>query len=133
MPRFSISQVQRAHAGEYLCTLSINGEVKKSRPIMIDVEGELYNNKSVGVFSVSISFLSLFYQFDPVQGLPTFTQQPEDLNVTKNAPFTLTCRAVGPPEPVEIHWLRNGLSDSERFASPSSYSVPGETPEHDAQ
>lgn len=39
--RFSISQVQRAHAGEYLCTLSINGEVKKSRPITVNVEGEL--------------------------------------------------------------------------------------------
>ncbi|XP_037534350.1 tyrosine-protein kinase Mer [Nematolebias whitei] len=91
-----INQVQREDAGVYLCTLSINSEMKRSQPITVQVEG-----------------------------LPTFTLQPEDLNVTRNTSFSLSCRAVGPPEPVEIRWLRDGQPDSERFISPSSYSVPG--------
>lgn len=38
--RFSINQVQREDAGVYLCTLSINSEMKRSRPITVEVEGE---------------------------------------------------------------------------------------------
>lgn len=62
---------------------------------------------------------------DPT-GLPTFIRQPEDQNVTRSAPFTLTCEAVGPPEPVQIRWLRDGLANSEYHNSPSSFSVSGE-------
>lgn len=59
-------------------------------------------------------------------GLPTFIRQPEDQNVTRNAPFTLTCEAVGPPDPVQIRWLRDGLANSEYQNSSSSLSVSGE-------
>lgn len=45
----------------------------------------------------------------------------------RNTPFTLTCEAVGPPDPVQIRWLRDGLPDSDFHDSPSSYSVSGET------
>lgn len=38
--RFSFNQVQREDAGVYLCTLSINSEMKRSRPITVEVEGE---------------------------------------------------------------------------------------------
>uniref|UniRef100_A0A3B3ZBI9 receptor protein-tyrosine kinase n=1 Tax=Periophthalmus magnuspinnatus TaxID=409849 RepID=A0A3B3ZBI9_9GOBI len=91
-----IQQVQRADAGEYRCRLSIMNSLVESQPIFIEVEG-----------------------------LPTFIQQPEDRNVTRNAPFTLSCEAVGPPDPVQIRWLRDGSPDSNFHNSPSSYSVSG--------
>ncbi|XP_059179819.1 tyrosine-protein kinase Mer [Centropristis striata] len=92
----SINHVQRADAGEYRCRLSISTTTVESQPITMEVEG-----------------------------LPTFIQQPEDRNVTRNTPFTLSCEAVGPPDPVVIRWLRNGLPDSDYHNSPSSYSVSG--------
>ena len=69
-----------------------------------------------------------WHNFSLSVGLPTFMHQPEDMNVTRNAPFTLTCVAVGPPDPVQIRWLRDGIADSDFHSSPSSYSVSGEAP-----
>ncbi|XP_028280147.1 tyrosine-protein kinase Mer [Parambassis ranga] len=91
-----INQVQRGDAGRYHCRLSISNKLVDSQTITIAVEG-----------------------------LPTFIQQPEDKNMTRDTPFTLTCSAVGPPDPVQIRWLRDGLPDSEFHSSPSSYSVSG--------
>ncbi|KAF3842236.1 hypothetical protein F7725_024187, partial [Dissostichus mawsoni] len=90
----SIVHVQRADSGEYRCRLSINSQTLQSQPITIEVEG-----------------------------LPTFIHQPEDRNVTRSKSFTLSCEAVGPPDPVQIRWLRDGLPDSDFHNSPSSYSV----------
>nr|XP_057914441.1 tyrosine-protein kinase Mer [Doryrhamphus excisus]XP_057914442.1 tyrosine-protein kinase Mer [Doryrhamphus excisus]XP_057914443.1 tyrosine-protein kinase Mer [Doryrhamphus excisus] len=92
----SITQVQRVDAGEYRCRLSIGNMMMDSQPITIKVEG-----------------------------LPTFLQQPEDKNITKDTPFTLSCEAVGPPDPVNIRWLRDGIPDSDYHTSPSTYSVEG--------
>ncbi|KAM9847946.1 tyrosine-protein kinase Mer [Aulostomus maculatus] len=92
----SISQVQRGDAGEYRCRLSIGNLLVESQPITIQVEG-----------------------------LPTFIQQPEDRNISRNTAFTLTCEAVGPPDPVQIRWLRDGFPDSDFHSSPSSYTVSG--------
>ncbi|XP_073338018.1 tyrosine-protein kinase Mer [Pagrus major] len=92
----SINHVQREDAGDYRCRLRINDRMVESQPITLKVEG-----------------------------LPTFLHQPEDRNVTRNAPFTMTCVAVGPPDPVQIRWLRDGLADSDFHDSPSSYSVSG--------
>uniref|UniRef100_A0A8C6UVC4 receptor protein-tyrosine kinase n=1 Tax=Neogobius melanostomus TaxID=47308 RepID=A0A8C6UVC4_9GOBI len=91
-----IQQVQRSDAGDYRCRLIIMNSLVESQPITIEVEG-----------------------------LPTFIQQPEDRNVTRNVPFTLSCEAVGPPDPVQIRWLRDGSPDSDVHNSPSSYSVSG--------
>uniref|UniRef100_A0A8D3CE49 receptor protein-tyrosine kinase n=1 Tax=Scophthalmus maximus TaxID=52904 RepID=A0A8D3CE49_SCOMX len=79
----SISYVQRADAGEYRCRLSIGTTMVESQPIVV-----------------------------AVNGLPSFIHQPEDRNVTRGTPFTLSCEAVGPPDPVQIRWLRDGLPDS---------------------
>uniref|UniRef100_A0A671YJM1 receptor protein-tyrosine kinase n=1 Tax=Sparus aurata TaxID=8175 RepID=A0A671YJM1_SPAAU len=95
----SITHVQRVDAGDYCCRLSINTKMVESRPIVLEVEG-----------------------------LPTFMHQPEDRNVTRNANFTLTCVAVGPPDPVQIRWLRDGIADSDFHSSPSNYTVSGEAP-----
>ncbi|XP_022048031.2 tyrosine-protein kinase Mer [Acanthochromis polyacanthus] len=91
-----INPVQRADAGEYRCRLSISNMVVESRQIVIEVEG-----------------------------LPTFLQQPEDMNITRDTPFMLSCEAVGPPDPVQIRWLRDGLPDSDSQNSPSNFSVAG--------
>ncbi|XP_061546563.1 tyrosine-protein kinase Mer [Phycodurus eques] len=91
-----ITQVQRADAGEYRCRLSIGNMMVESQPISIRVEG-----------------------------LPTFIQQPEDRNITKDTPFTLSCEAVGPPDPVNIRWLRDGIPDGAYYKSPSNYNVEG--------
>ncbi|KAM9810154.1 tyrosine-protein kinase Mer isoform X1 [Syngnathus typhle] len=92
----SITQVQRADAGEYRCRLSIGNRTVESQPITIKVEG-----------------------------LPTFIQQPEDRNTTKDTPFTLSCEAVGPPDPVKIRWLIDGIPDGDYHSSPSTYHVEG--------
>uniref|UniRef100_A0AAQ6A0G5 receptor protein-tyrosine kinase n=1 Tax=Amphiprion ocellaris TaxID=80972 RepID=A0AAQ6A0G5_AMPOC len=88
---YSINPVQRADAGEYRCRLSISNMMVESQRIVIEVEG-----------------------------LPTFLQQPEDKNITRDTSFTLSCEAVGPPDPVQIRWLRDGLPDSDFHNSPSS-------------
>uniref|UniRef100_A0AAQ5YRJ5 receptor protein-tyrosine kinase n=1 Tax=Amphiprion ocellaris TaxID=80972 RepID=A0AAQ5YRJ5_AMPOC len=93
---YSINPVQRADAGEYRCRLSISNMMVESQRIVIEVEG-----------------------------LPTFLQQPEDKNITRDTSFTLSCEAVGPPDPVQIRWLRDGLPDSDFHNSPSSFSVAG--------
>ncbi|XP_043112120.1 tyrosine-protein kinase Mer isoform X2 [Puntigrus tetrazona] len=92
----SIKSVQRADAGEYHCRLSVSNKIIESNPIIIEVEG-----------------------------LPTFTIQPSDLNITRNAPFTLTCEAVGPPNPVIIKWLHKGRRFAERNESSSSITIEG--------
>ncbi|XP_061601394.1 tyrosine-protein kinase Mer isoform X2 [Cololabis saira] len=91
-----IDRVQRVDAGEYHCTVNISNEVKDSQPVILEIEG-----------------------------LPTFTQHPEDVNITKDTPFTLSCKAEGPPGPVHIVWLRDGVPVSDPEESPSNYSVSG--------
>ncbi|XP_019125781.2 tyrosine-protein kinase Mer [Larimichthys crocea] len=91
-----IKNVQRSDAGEYRCKMNISTKIVESQPTILEIEG-----------------------------LPTFIHQPEDQNVTTNTPFTLTCEAVGPPDPVQIRWLRDGLPDNDIHNSPNSYTVSG--------
>uniref|UniRef100_H3AMI0 receptor protein-tyrosine kinase n=1 Tax=Latimeria chalumnae TaxID=7897 RepID=H3AMI0_LATCH len=74
----SISSVQRSDSGSYNCRLQVNNNIIRSDPIHIQVEG-----------------------------LPYFIRQPEQLNITRNTAFNLTCEAVGPPDPVQIYWSQN--------------------------
>ncbi|KAJ8359826.1 hypothetical protein SKAU_G00163510 [Synaphobranchus kaupii] len=98
----SIKRVQRTDAGEYRCRLSVSNTVIESQPIHIQVEG-----------------------------LPTFTRHPEDMNVTRNTPFNLSCVAVGPPDPVSIVWLRNGEREGPLRPSPYNITIPGvDSPTH---
>lgn len=92
----SIKNVQRKDAGEYHCRLSVSNKVIESNPIIVEVEG-----------------------------LPTFTKQPNDLNITKNTPFMLTCEAIGPPNPVNILWLQNGQKLNYSSVSPSNLTIQG--------
>ncbi|KAJ8248250.1 hypothetical protein GJAV_G00240010 [Gymnothorax javanicus] len=92
----SIKSVQRSDAGEYRCRLNVSNTVIESQPILIQVEG-----------------------------LPTFTKHPEDMNVTRDTPFNLSCVAVGPPEPVRIFWLRNGVRLGPSGPSPYNITISG--------
>ncbi|XP_059421692.1 tyrosine-protein kinase Mer-like [Carassius carassius] len=92
----SINSVQRADAGEYHCKLSVSNKIIESNPIIIEVEG-----------------------------LPTFTIQPSDVNITRNTSFTLTCEAVGPPNPVTIKWLHKGKRLEESNKSSSNITIEG--------
>ncbi|KAJ8418039.1 hypothetical protein AAFF_G00137480 [Aldrovandia affinis] len=92
----SIKDVQRTDAGEYRCRLSVSNTVIESQPIHIQVEG-----------------------------LPTFTSHPEDVNVTRNTPFSLYCMAVGPPDLVSIVWLRDGVREDSLGPLPYNITIPG--------
>ncbi|XP_072103077.1 tyrosine-protein kinase Mer [Mobula birostris] len=74
-----IENVVRSDAGAYYCSVQVGDELFESEKIILEVEG-----------------------------LPSFIQQPESKNVSRNASFNLTCEAVGPPYPVDIHWLHDG-------------------------
>ncbi|NXP63159.1 MERTK kinase, partial [Chloropsis cyanopogon] len=94
---FSILGAQRSDNGSYVCKLNISGVEVVSDPILVQLEG-----------------------------LPHFIRQPEQLNVTRNSPFNLTCQAVGPPEPVEIYWFQNNIQVNQKpYISPSVLTVPG--------
>ncbi|KAM9477990.1 tyrosine-protein kinase Mer [Clarias gariepinus] len=92
----SIQNIQRADSGAYQCRLSVSNKVIESNPIIVEVDG-----------------------------LPTFTKQPSDVNVRKNTSFTLTCEAVGPPNPVTIVWLHKGQKISQPSLSPSNKTIQG--------
>lgn len=92
----SIKSVQRSDAGEYHCRLSVSNKIIESNPIIIEVEG-----------------------------LPTFTIQPSDVNITSNTSFSLTCEAVGPPNPVTIKWIHKGKRFVESNESSSTITVNG--------
>lgn len=65
-------------------------------------------------------------------GVPFFTVEPKDLAVPPNAPFQLSCEAVGPPEPVTIVWWRGGTKVGGPAPSPSVLNVTGEEPQEGA-
>ncbi|NXU35900.1 MERTK kinase, partial [Drymodes brunneopygia] len=93
---FSILGAQRSDNGSYVCKLNVSGVEVVSDPILVQLEG-----------------------------LPYFIRQPEQLNVTRNSPFNLTCQAVGPPEPVEIYWFQNNTQLNQKpHISPSVLTVP---------
>ncbi|NWV31172.1 MERTK kinase, partial [Grantiella picta] len=93
---FSILGAQRSDNGSYVCKLNVSGTEVVSDPILVQLEG-----------------------------LPHFIRQPQQLNVTRNSPFNLTCQAVGPPEPVQIYWFRNNIQlNQEPHISPSVLTVP---------
>uniref|UniRef100_A0A8C9WR29 receptor protein-tyrosine kinase n=1 Tax=Scleropages formosus TaxID=113540 RepID=A0A8C9WR29_SCLFO len=44
-----------------------------------------------------------------LEGLPHFTVEPRDTSLPANGAVTLRCEARGPPDPVRVIWLRDGL------------------------
>uniref|UniRef100_A0A670KBL5 Tyrosine-protein kinase Mer n=1 Tax=Podarcis muralis TaxID=64176 RepID=A0A670KBL5_PODMU len=94
---FNIPNVLRSDNGSYTCKLKVSSEEIVSDPILVLLEG-----------------------------LPYFIKQPQGLNVTRNTPFNLTCHAVGPPEPIAIHWHWNSSQITKKAdVSPSVLAMPG--------
>ncbi|XP_036874860.1 tyrosine-protein kinase receptor TYRO3 isoform X2 [Manis javanica] len=94
----SLKSVERSDAGRYWCQVEDEGETETSQPVWLTVEG-----------------------------VPFFTVEPKDLAVPPNAPFQLSCEAVGPPEPVTIVWWRGGTKVGGPAPSPSVLNVTGVT------
>nr|XP_035940545.1 tyrosine-protein kinase receptor TYRO3 isoform X2 [Halichoerus grypus] len=90
----SLKSVERSDAGRYWCQVEDGGEMETSQPVWLTVEG-----------------------------VPFFTVEPKDLAVPPNAPFQLSCEAVGPPEPVTIVWWRGGTKVGGPAPSPSVLNV----------
>ncbi|XP_031227401.1 tyrosine-protein kinase receptor TYRO3 isoform X2 [Mastomys coucha] len=94
----SLKSVERSDAGLYWCQVKDGEETKISQSVWLTVEG-----------------------------VPFFTVEPKDLAVPPNAPFQLSCEAVGPPEPVTIFWWRGPIKVGGPAPSPSVLNVTGVT------
>uniref|UniRef100_A0A672I809 Tyrosine-protein kinase receptor TYRO3 n=1 Tax=Salarias fasciatus TaxID=181472 RepID=A0A672I809_SALFA len=92
----SVKSVQQQDAGQYWCEVEFHGLNFSSQRAWITVEG-----------------------------VPHFLQEPQDVATLPDAPFNLTCAAVGPPEPVEVLWWLGGVQEGEPRASPSVLHVAG--------
>ncbi|KAF6076645.1 AXL receptor tyrosine kinase [Phyllostomus discolor] len=87
-----ISSLQLSDVGWYQCAVVLGGRTFESQPGYIGLEG-----------------------------LPYFLEEPEDRTVAANTPFNLSCRAQGPPEPVDLLWLQDAVP-----LAPTT----GHTPQH---
>ncbi|KAH0631512.1 hypothetical protein JD844_005859 [Phrynosoma platyrhinos] len=76
----SIPTVQLSDMGNYQCVALVNGSEVLSDEAYLQLEG-----------------------------LPFFTDEPQDLEITANTPFNLSCNAQGPPEPVLVIWLQDSV------------------------
>ncbi|XP_044524524.1 tyrosine-protein kinase receptor UFO [Gracilinanus agilis] len=74
-----ISALQLSDAGRYQCSVAVEGETFLSPPAYIGLEG-----------------------------LPYFLEEPGDMTVPADTSFNLSCQAQGPPDPVNLLWLRDG-------------------------
>ncbi|XP_059939012.1 tyrosine-protein kinase receptor UFO isoform X2 [Mesoplodon densirostris] len=75
-----ISSLQLSDAGWYQCAVVLGRKTFVSQPGYVGLEG-----------------------------LPYFLEEPEDRTVAANTPFNLSCRAQGPPEPVDLLWLQDAV------------------------
>uniref|UniRef100_UPI0037E79F32 tyrosine-protein kinase receptor TYRO3 n=1 Tax=Semicossyphus pulcher TaxID=241346 RepID=UPI0037E79F32 len=92
----SVKSVQQQDAGQYWCEVEFHGRTFSSERAWITVEG-----------------------------VPHFLVEPQDVATLPNAPFNLTCAAVGPPKPVEVLWWFGGVQEGEPSPSPSVLQVQG--------
>ncbi|XP_064157471.1 tyrosine-protein kinase receptor UFO-like [Anguilla rostrata] len=64
-----------------------------------------------------------------LEGLPHFSMEPQDMSVEANTSLSLHCVAHGPPEPVRVIWLQDGVPlntlEDPVSLSPSTLSLTG--------
>ncbi|XP_059496909.1 tyrosine-protein kinase receptor UFO isoform X1 [Stegostoma tigrinum] len=96
----SIPSIHRTDAGSYRCITSVKGRQIISKEAQLEIEG-----------------------------LPHFTEQPQDVNVHRDKPFNLSCAAAGSPELKELMWLQDGvpvpLGEKTSAISPSTLLIQG--------
>uniref|UniRef100_A0A3Q1FZ21 receptor protein-tyrosine kinase n=1 Tax=Acanthochromis polyacanthus TaxID=80966 RepID=A0A3Q1FZ21_9TELE len=143
-PTIGSIQLSEGHEAKFNCSIDIpdtrleptiiwmkNGQdlVEKNHVVVNELrtitDGVTTLLSTVMYLLCAMYFTVLSHFFHLPLGLPTFLQQPEDMNITRDTPFMLSCEAVGPPDPVQIRWLRDGLPDSDFQNSPSNFSVAG--------
>ncbi|XP_063793899.1 tyrosine-protein kinase receptor UFO [Pseudophryne corroboree] len=84
-----------------------------------------------GWYQCSVSGVEIYSDtaYLKLEGLPLFTDEPQDMHVNPNVPFNLSCDAHGPPEPVSMIWLQDGVPlnslDDELALTPSLLQVRG--------
>ncbi|XP_069765018.1 tyrosine-protein kinase receptor UFO-like [Narcine bancroftii] len=95
-----IPSIHRSDAGSYRCVVSVKGKEVVSKEAQLDTEG-----------------------------LPHFTEEPQDVKVFRDEPFNLSCGAGGSPQVEELVWLKDGhpVTRKEKAAamSPSILFVKG--------
>ncbi|XP_032870235.1 tyrosine-protein kinase receptor UFO [Amblyraja radiata] len=96
----SIPSIHRSDVGSYRCVASVKGKKIVSKEAQLDTEG-----------------------------LPHFTEEPQDLNVFGDVPFNLSCGAAGSPGVQELVWLQDGSpvlrKEKTEATSPSTLTVQG--------
>ncbi|KAM4640953.1 tyrosine-protein kinase receptor UFO isoform 2-T2 [Discoglossus pictus] len=75
----SIPSLQLSDAGSYQCLVGVEGDVVLSDEAHLELEG-----------------------------LPFFSEEPQDLHTYPDVTFNLSCDAQGPPDPVHVIWLQDG-------------------------
>ncbi|XP_041121943.1 LOW QUALITY PROTEIN: tyrosine-protein kinase receptor TYRO3-like [Polyodon spathula] len=95
---YHMKSVQQADAGMYVCVSEATGVTVSSEPAWITVEG-----------------------------VPHFVTEPQDVAVLPGVTFNLSCRAVGPPDPVQLVWWQRGVQLGGPHPSPYTLTVPGLT------
>lgn len=96
--KLRISSLRLSDAGRYQCAVVLGGQTFVSQPGYLGLEG-----------------------------LPYFLEEPEDRAVPADTPFNLSCRAQGPPEPVDLLWLQDAapLAPAVGHGPQDSLRVPG--------
>ncbi|XP_062033024.1 tyrosine-protein kinase receptor UFO isoform X2 [Lepus europaeus] len=96
--KLRISSLRLSDAGRYQCAVVLGGQTFVSQPGYLGLEG-----------------------------LPDFLEEPEDRAVPADTPFNLSCRAQGPPEPVDLLWLQDAapLAPAVGHGPQDSLRVPG--------
>ncbi|KPP57306.1 tyrosine-protein kinase receptor UFO-like [Scleropages formosus] len=144
----SIDSVKLTDMGGYSCVVMAGGQKTVSQEGRIQLEGECApyrprrvlhtrastsRRRNASPMSRSTSRLLFVPESHEspsfLPGLPHFTVEPRDTSLPANGAVTLRCEARGPPDPVRVIWLRDGLPLNTLLEpislSPSSLRVAG--------
>ncbi|MEQ2211978.1 hypothetical protein XENOCAPTIV_022235, partial [Xenoophorus captivus] len=124
-----VKSVQQQDAGQYWCEVEFHGLTFSSERAWITVEGKTPNTPQCLCSDSCLVYWSWSSSVPPAlltpAGVPHFIQEPQDVATFPNAPFNLSCAAVGPPEPVDVLWWLGGVKEGGPQPSPSVFHVPG--------
>lgn len=141
-----IEALQLSDMGSYSCIVMAGGRKMVSQAGYIQLEGECSHgclcnpwlpyfhccyfiigkkkNLSfvIGLLDyISVLVVTMYQKRSHFPDLPHFSVEPRDMVVTANSPLSLHCEAHGPPEPVWVIWLQDGVPLT-RVQDPNSQS-----------
>lgn len=116
------------------CIAALNALRVKSHPCTFHkFVGMFFFNIYKTILKSSHIFISLLLSCSLLSflGLPHFSVEPHHMSTVANVSLSLQCVAHGPPEPVRIIWLQDGVPlntlDDPMALSPSSLNLTGPT------